>query len=198
MDDKHVLSRDEREARRKEKMRERFAMLQARKKEKALLRREARELAREEARARGEHVPPPAIRKKEALPVQPLLAKDRYIAALLEHDGNATRARKASGLRLREVEEMLATDPEFREKHDEAFGGIVDEIEQVSVTMAKSGKDSGHTRWKLAKLKPDVYGEKPRTIEHKFSGSVTIPDTTAQILEILGADIDIAEIEGAK
>lgn len=102
--------------------------------------------------------------------------------------GVAVHAAKEAGVSIRTANRHRAKDPEFAEAWEEARGAIVATMEVVARQRALVGVrtpviyqgkivehinevDSGMLRWMLAKLKPEVYGDKAE-ISHKHEGEV--------------------------
>ena len=121
--------------------------------------------------------------------------KADYLFFLKKCFGNTQKALLMADFKKKELDTYRRIDSEFAEKEQEILAGIVAEAEEQAIRVAVGApsklKDTGHNRFVLGKLAPDRWGDKPREIEHKFSGNITIKNTTAEILEILG-DEDIA------
>ena len=121
-----------------------------------------------------------------------------YFDLLYHHAGNELQARLAAGITKEEMARWR-TDPKFVEKEQEELEGIVakaeEELTKLAIGRISRLKDPNLTLKILGKWRPDKYGDKPREIEHKFSGSITVQNTTEQIMAILGDDVELDALE---
>ena len=142
------------------------------------------------------------FREEEAKYVPDLVAgtvKQRgYLDLLRHHVGNELRARILGGVSKGELAQWR-TDPKFLENEQDELEGVVADAEEELTLLAIGRisrlKDPNLTLKILGKWRPDKYGDKPREIEHKFSGSITVQNTTEQIMAILGDDVELDALE---
>tara|TARA_R110000868_G_scaffold144882_1_gene364352 strand:+ start:356 stop:949 length:594 start_codon:yes stop_codon:yes gene_type:complete len=141
------------------------------------------------------------FRDEEALHLKVTLKESQqydYLDLLHHYAGNQLKARKGADVDPDELA-VWRKDPKFLARENEEFESIPAEAEE-QLTKAAIGrrsklKDPALTMKVLGKWKPDQWGEKPREIEHKFSGAITVQNTTDQIMALLGEDVELDELE---
>lgn len=123
-----------------------------------------------------------------------------YFHALIKHYGNKTKARR-DAMVDRGTMAAWEKNAEFREREQEIFATFVDEANEQNVRLMLGAnpkvRDGQHLRWALAKVDPR-WEDKPKTIEHRYTGNVTLKDTQERIRELLRPEdvVDADLIEG--
>jgi hypothetical protein len=119
-------------------------------------------------------------------------AKHVYLELLDAYRGNSVQARRDVGATNDDLRGWRERDAEFKQREDEVYEGINAALVQKTVEHALGEgerlPDSGHTRAVLGKLIPDQWGEKPKQVEHRHSGEISVKATEATITELLGDD----------
>ena len=132
----------------------------------------------------------------------PLLwMKTAYLEELRYCFGNRSKARKAVKVTKEDVEEWQEQDRKFAEKEQSIYEEFVDLANEQNVRLMVGAnckvRDTGHLRWALAKVDAR-WEDKPRVLEHRYNGSVTVQDTRDRIKELLRPEdvVDGDIIEG--
>lgn len=123
-----------------------------------------------------------------------------YFHALIKHYGNKTKARR-DAMVDRGTMAAWEKNADFREREQEIFATFVDEANEQNLRLMLGAnpkvRDGQHLRWGLAKVDPR-WEDKPKTIEHRYTGNVTLKDTQERIRELLRPEdvVDADIIEG--
>ena len=92
--------------------------------------------------------------------------------------------------------EQWRKDPGFAEREERVVSALRKTVEEESLRIAlgrgPSCKDSAHLRWLLGKVDPEKYGDKPKVLEHRYSGSVdmNMKRVDQEILTLLGDAVE--------
>lgn len=117
-----------------------------------------------------------------------LWKKTAYLTELQSAFGNKTKARRVAKVTPEEVQEWYETDKQFVAKENEIYESFVDLANEQNVRLMVGAdckvRDTAHLRWALAKVDPR-WEEKPKVLEHRYGGSVTVKDTRDRIKELL-------------
>jgi len=126
--------------------------------------------------------------------------QSKYIYALIRHYGNKSKARQDAQIPLK-VYKGWENDNQFQLRESEIFASFVDEANEQNVRLMLGAnprvRDGQHLRWALPKVDPR-WEEKPKVLEHRYGGSVTVKDTRERIKELLRPEdvVDADIIEG--
>lgn len=117
-----------------------------------------------------------------------LWRKTAYLEELRYCHGNKTKARKAIKAEKEEVEEWQATDRKFVRRESDIYEEFVDKMNEENIKLLTGVesriRDLGHFRWGMAKV-DSRWEDKPKVLEHRYGGSVTVKDTRDRIKELL-------------
>lgn len=142
-------------------------------------------------------------KKEKYLCKDPLLwMKTAYLEELRYCYGNRSKARKAVGVSKEDVEEWQEQDRKFMQRENAIYEEFVDLANEQNVRLMVGAnckvRDTNHLRWALAKV-DSRWEDKPKVLEHRYGGSVTVKDTRDRLKELLRPEdvVDGDIIEGA-
>ena len=119
-----------------------------------------------------------------------------YLEALKANFGNKTRARRETEV-TRSIYEQWTTDKEFLDSEAEVFEFFVDTMNEQNIRLAVGAestvRDTKHLQWVLSKV-DKRWEDKPKVIDHRYGGEITVKSTTDEILSIMGEDVELGEL----
>jgi hypothetical protein len=112
-----------------------------------------------------------------------------YLILLEEQCGNYVRAARDAGLTEKRVEMTRGKVEWFREQEQGVMNLLHADVQEQNIRLALGKearvKDGQHLRWFMSHIDKEHWGEQPKQVEHKYSGSVDLKMLDAQILELL-------------
>lgn len=123
--------------------------------------------------------------------------KKSYLQALKANFGNKSRARSEAAVTRDQYAEWT-TNKEFLDAEADIFEFFVDTMNEQNIRLATGAestvRDTKHLQWVLAKV-DKRWEDKPKVIDHRYGGEITVKSTTDEILQIMGEDVEIGELE---
>lgn len=136
--------------------------------------------------------------KDQVLEVQNRLFKEAYLTGLEENFGSEGKALANAGITAKKRDELLRDDEDFRAERESVYERLRERLTEEAMRVAlgeePKTKDSPHLRWMMGKLMPDKFGEKPKQVEHHYSGKMTVEHIDAELAMLLGDD-DVEQLE---